>query len=59
MESLKEVLIRVDGFSEEDAEEKINTAKELLTEGVSPEEVLVKEYGTDLQHLTAILDPSI
>lgn len=59
MESLREVLVRTKGLSEEEAEHKILEAKELIDSGMSPEDVLVKLYGIDVEYLENILTPIV
>lgn len=46
-ESLRQVLMRRDGMSREEAEEAIAEARERVIEGEDPEEVLAEEFGLE------------
>lgn len=59
MESLKEVLVRVKGLSEEEAASSIEKADMMLKEGKSPEDVLVSLYGEDISQLESLLSPAV
>lgn len=59
MESLKEVLVRIKGLSEEEASSSIEKAKIMLEEGKSPEDVLISLYGDDISQLENLLDPAL
>lgn len=45
--SIKEILMRRDGFSAEDADEMIAEAKERVAQGEDPEEILHNEFGLE------------
>lgn len=57
MESLKEVLMRVCGISELEADVAIQRCQLMIASGKTPEEVLVGEYGIDIEFLNEILSP--
>jgi len=56
MESLKEVLMRRDEMSSEEANELIEEAKELVIDGEDPEEVLLDMFGLEPDFIFDILD---
>lgn len=57
LESLKEVLMRRDGLSASEAAEAIEEARELvLTQGYDPEEVLLDEFGLELDYVFDLLE---
>lgn len=47
METLKEVLMRRDDMTSEQADEAINEARERVMEGEDPEEILQEEFGLE------------
>ena len=47
METLKQILMRRDGMSADEAQEMINEARERVEEGEDPEEIL--HYDFDLE----------
>jgi hypothetical protein len=55
MESLKEVLMRRDGMTSEEADEVIADCKEQVLNGEDPEEVLY-ELGLEPDYIFDILD---
>lgn len=56
MESLKQVLMRRDGMTSEEADETIAYAKGLVADGMDPEEVLEDEFGLEPDYLWDLLD---
>lgn len=50
-ESLKQVIMRRDDMSSEEADELINEAKEELAEGGDPEEILAEYFGLELDYI--------
>jgi len=56
MESLKEVLMRRDEMSSEEANELIEEAKERVIDGEDPEEVLLDMFGLEPDFIFDILD---
>ena len=55
METLKEVLMRRDGMSSEEADEAIIEAAELVFDGADPEEVLAYEFGLEPDYVFDLL----
>lgn len=56
METLKEVLTGRDGMTEQEAQEAIEFARELvLREGMDPEEVLMEEFGLEPDYVFDLL----
>ncbi len=55
MSELKEVFMRRDGMSSEEADERIQEMRELVAEGEDPEEVLYDE-GLEPDYIFDILD---
>jgi len=51
METLKQVLMRRDGASSDDADEMITDARERVLEGEDPEEVLREEFGLEPDYI--------
>ena len=57
MESLREVLMRRDGLSGEEADELIEEARSMVyEEGRDPEEVLREEFGLEPDYVFDLLD---
>lgn len=56
METLKQVLMRRDKLSSDEADEAIEYAKELVAEGFNPEEVLYDEFGLEPDYVFDLLD---
>jgi hypothetical protein len=56
MYSIKKVLIERDGISEEEADELIDDAKELVADGADPEEVCLDEFGLEPDYVWDLLD---
>ena len=55
MSELKEVLMRRDQLSSEEADEMIEYAKERLHNGEDPEDVLAEEFGLEPDYIFDIL----
>lgn len=56
MESLKQVLMRRDDMSSEEADEMIQEARErVLTDGENPEDVLQEEFGLEPDYVFDLL----
>jgi hypothetical protein len=56
MESLREVLMRRDGMSGDDADELIKEARERVAEGEDPEEILLEDFGLEPDYLWDLVD---
>ena len=56
LETLKAVIMRRDGLSEEEAEEEIAAAKEAVVEGEDPEQVLEDYFGLEPDYVFDLLD---
>jgi hypothetical protein len=56
MESLREVLMRRDGMSGDEADELIEEARERVADGEDPEEVLLDEFGLEPDYIWDLLD---
>lgn len=54
-ESLKDVLMRRDGMTSEEADEAIKEAKQAVFEGEDPEEVLLDHFGLEPDYFWDIL----
>lgn len=54
-EDLKQVLMRRDGLTSEEADELINEAKERVAEGADPEEVLYDDFGLEPDYIFDLL----
>lgn len=54
-ESIKQILMRRDKMSAEDAEELINEAKEAVSEGQDPEEVCEEYFGLEPDYIWELL----
>lgn len=50
-ESIKEILMRRDNMSAEDADELIEQAKEAIHDGEDPEEVLAEYFGLEPDYI--------
>jgi hypothetical protein len=55
-ESLKQVLMRRDGLSEEDADCAISDAAEEVLAGADPEEVLADSFGLEPDYVFDLLE---
>lgn len=55
-ESLKEVLMRRDGLTEEEAEEQIEEARQAVMDGDDPEEVLADWFGLEPDYVFDLLE---
>lgn len=56
MESLREVLMRRDGLSGNEADEMIEYAKSRVEDGEDPEEVLYDEFGLEPDYIFDLID---
>jgi hypothetical protein len=56
MESLREVLMRRNGMSGDEADELIEEARERVAEGEDPEEVLHDEFGLEPDYIWDLID---
>lgn len=54
-ESLKQVIMRRDDMSSEEADELINEACEAINEGEDPEEVLAEFFGLEPDYIFDLL----
>ena len=54
-ESIKQILMRRDGMSAEDADELIEEAKEAVIEGQDPEEVCAEYFGLEPDYIWELL----
>lgn len=55
-ETLKEVLMRRDGFSEEEADSAIQEARaRVLEEHEDPEDILIEEFGLEPDYIFDLL----
>lgn len=55
METLKQVLMRRDGMSSDEADEAIAEAQEMVAEGGDPEEILASEFGLEPDYFWDLL----
>lgn len=55
MESIKEVIMRRDGMSPDDADELIQEAREAVNDGEDPEEVLEEFFGLEPDYIFDLL----
>jgi hypothetical protein len=55
MESLKEVIMRRDSLTSQEADEQINEAKQLVLEGFDPEEVMYEMFSLEPDYVFDIL----
>jgi hypothetical protein len=51
LESIKEILMRRDGMTSEEAEELIDEAREWIFLGADPSEVLEEEFGLEPDYI--------
>lgn len=56
MTALKQILIRRDGMTPEEADAAIKGAAELILQGEDPEEVLECEFGLEPDYIFDLLD---
>ena len=54
-ESLKQVIMRRDDMSSEEADKLINEAREAINEGEDPEEVLAEFFGLEPDYIFDLL----
>ena len=54
-ETIKQVLMRRDGLSADEADELIEYAKELVADGEDPEEVCYDEFGLEPDYVFELL----
>jgi len=55
MESILEVLMRRDGLTKDEAQERIEEAKQMVLDGDDPEEVVHYEFGLEPDYIFDIL----
>lgn len=55
MESILEVLMRRDGLTKDEAQERIDEAKQMVLDGEDPEEVVHYEFGLEPDYIFDIL----
>jgi hypothetical protein len=55
MESILEVLMRRDGLTKDEAQERIDEAKQMVLDGDDPEEVVHYEFGLEPDYIFDIL----
>jgi hypothetical protein len=55
MESILEVLMRRDGLTKNEAQERIDEAKQMVLNGDDPEEVVHYEFGLEPDYIFDIL----
>ena len=53
--SIKRILIERDGMSEEEAEELLAEARELVLNGADPEEILLSDFGLEPDYVFDLL----
>ena len=56
LESLKQVLMRRDGMTSDEADEAIAYAKELVADGMDPDEVFEDEFVLEPDYVWDLLD---
>lgn len=56
MEDLKQVLIRRDGLTPEQADEQIADARKRVLEGEDPEQVLEEEFGLEPDYVFDLIN---
>lgn len=56
METLKQVLMRRDKLSSDEADAAIEEAKALVAEGFDPEDILHDEFGLEPDYVFDLLD---
>ena len=54
-ESLKQVIMRRDGLSSQEADELIESAREQILEGEDPEEVILNDFGLEPDYIFDLL----
>ncbi len=54
-ETIKQVLMRRDGLSADEADEMIDYAKERIADGQDPEEVCAEEFGLEPDYVLELL----
>ena len=55
VDSILEVLMRRDGLSKEEAQERIDEAKQMVADGDDPEEVVHYEFGLEPDYIWDIM----
>lgn len=56
METLKEVLMRRDEMNSSEADEAIAEAAQRVADGEDPEEILLEEFGLELDYVFDLID---
>ena len=54
-ETIKQILMRRDGLSDDEADEQIEYAKERIADGEDPEEVCYDEFGLEPDYVFELL----
>jgi len=57
MKNLKDVIMLNQGMSEREALDAIMEARELVFEGLDPDEVLMDEFGVEPDYVFDLLEP--
>lgn len=55
-ETIKEILIRRDRMTADEADELIEEARQRIRDGDDPEEVLAEEFGLELDYVFELLE---
>lgn len=55
METIKEILIRRDGMTSEDADDLITEARQAVFDGEDPEEVCLEYFGLEPDYIWELL----
>lgn len=55
METLKQVIMRRDGLSSQEADDLIDEAKERVLQGEDPEEILAEDFGLEPDYFFNIM----
>ena len=56
METLKQVLMRRDNLSADEADDLIEEAREAIREGADPEEVLAQDFGLEPDYIFDLIE---
>ena len=56
METLKEVLMRRDGLSSDEADQRIEEARQDVLNGADPEEVLEYDFGLEPDYIFDLIE---
>jgi len=55
LESIASILMRRDGMSRTDAEERVAEARDRVAEGENPEEILLDDFGLEPDYIFELL----